>query len=382
MDTSMEKAAVETALAGASGVVPKKPYIQSLSGIWIRAEGNTVTFMSGDGSIEFSASCPADVEEPGFSGVPGTLLADLVKRLADGNIRLRGGKDGMVLSQGRRNYKLPALLADGFTEHIPFPEKTVPFPELSATLAEVLYCATDDIEDFTSCVCFRPQENGVTVCTIDGARYAGRTLGGAELAAFFAVTGDVLVRKRHLSIMQKALKGAGSIVGVSERRIHIGNADGSIVVSAPVSDWRDFPDCTPFLDPIAWDEAWQVDSAEFLAAMERIGLLGFGALPPLSVEVSGDNLRLALDMEDGGSCKAGGSGDEILDISSGSPERMTILPVNKAIDCASHFSCETLDVFVGGRCAPVAMRPAGDVSRIAIVMPLRERVGAQWEEDD
>ena len=105
----VQKEQIIDGLQKAASIIPAKSGAAYLRSLWLKAEGDSLTIMATDANIEFTGLYEAKVSDPGMVGVNGRNFVDLVRRLPEGELRLRlDDKSGaFVVEQGRRNYRLP-----------------------------------------------------------------------------------------------------------------------------------------------------------------------------------------------------------------------------------------------------------------------------------
>ena len=96
----------------ANNITPSKSGTSYLRTMWLKASkaNGTIAFMTTDGSTEYIGTYPAEVVEEGLVGVQSRSISELIRSLPAGLIHIEtDDKNGtVVITQGRRTYKLPA----------------------------------------------------------------------------------------------------------------------------------------------------------------------------------------------------------------------------------------------------------------------------------
>ena len=139
-------------LAEALGVVARgvssRGAVQVLGGILLRAEEGKLTLASTDMEISLRASISGDVAGDGAVVVPGRLLTDLVRLLADEAVTLahEEGDGVLAVASGSHESRLNVFSAEDFPRLPPLDVSlhTIAAPALLATIEKVARAASRD----------------------------------------------------------------------------------------------------------------------------------------------------------------------------------------------------------------------------------------------
>ncbi len=152
---------IEHCLSGvqkAGNITPSKVGSSYLKTMWIRAsrKKGTVSFMTTDASTEYIGTYPAEVLEDGLVGVQSRAMTDLIRNLPSGLVHIEtDDKDSnVIVSQGKRLYKLPTSSATWFQEFSTFPEGdavTWNGESLADIIEKILFCISDDEDSSFGC---------------------------------------------------------------------------------------------------------------------------------------------------------------------------------------------------------------------------------------
>ena len=109
MKLKVSKDRIIDGLLKAAAIIPSKAGAAYLRSIWLKAEDGSLSIMSTDANIEFTGTYSAEVEEAGLVGVLGRSFVDLIKQLPKGdiNLALDEKSTNIVITQGRKSYRLP-----------------------------------------------------------------------------------------------------------------------------------------------------------------------------------------------------------------------------------------------------------------------------------
>lgn len=152
MTTALRATCTRGDLAEALGVVARgvssRGAVQVLSGILLRAEEGKLTLASTDMEISLRASISGDVAGDGGVVVPGRLLTDLVRLLADEVVTLahEEGEGVLSVASGSHQSKLNVFSAEDFPRLPPLDVSlhVIAAPALLATIEKVARAASRD----------------------------------------------------------------------------------------------------------------------------------------------------------------------------------------------------------------------------------------------
>ena len=148
MKLTTEREELSSKLSTVSRAVSTRAATQALSGILVATSENAVALSATDGEIGLRTELEATVEAPGTVLLPGRLLADLVRSLADDKveIELRESERDVEIRCGGSRFHVRTLPAEDFPK-VPAPDGeplTIPGKALAETVDLVAPAASQD----------------------------------------------------------------------------------------------------------------------------------------------------------------------------------------------------------------------------------------------
>jgi DNA polymerase-3 subunit beta len=257
-----------------SRAVSTRAVTQALSGILVTASEGSVKLAATDGEMGLRTELDAEVEEPGAALLPGRLLADLARSLADATVRIesREAQRDVEIRSGGSSFHVRVLPADDFPT---LPEEEgeplkIPAAALADTVELVARAASrDDMRPVLTGVFVTAAGEEMTMVATDSYRLAvkrtqlQRSIGG-ELEA---------------NIPARALRELGRIVAGSELeevgvRLLPNQAvftAGPVLLNTRLIDGQ-FPNFRQLL-PESYDHDVRLPRAEFLEVVRRVSQL-------------------------------------------------------------------------------------------------------------
>ena len=305
----VQKEQIIDGLQKAASIIPAKSGAAYLRSLWLKAEGDSLTIMATDANIEFTGLYEAKVSDPGMVGVNGRNFVDLVRRLPEGELRLRlDDKSGaFVVEQGRRNYRLPVSDVTWFQPLAAFPgDKPVVWSGdfFQEALDKTLFCVSDDeASDALSCLYMRPngKAGGIDICGLNGHQFALMTFTHDDLAEHLPEEG-ILLQKKYVGELRKWL-GADEIeLDFTDKRLFVRTGNSKECISLPRAGYV-YPDYTAFLSRLETPEAsvLSVDRKECLNALDRIAIFNTDIDRCTCFDLTSTELLLSAQGQDTGS---------------------------------------------------------------------------------
>jgi len=198
-------------LSVVSRAVSTRAATQALSGILLRADDGEVTLAATDGEMGLRMAMEADVSSAGSALLPGRLLAELARSLAEGDveIELREAERDVQIRSGGSSFHLRILPAEdfpGLPEQDAEPLK-IPAAALAETVELVAPAASrDDMRPVLTGVLVNAAGREMTMVATDSYRLAVKR---TELEA--EIGGEL-----EANIPAKALRELGRLVAGGE----------------------------------------------------------------------------------------------------------------------------------------------------------------------
>jgi len=287
-------------LATVSRAVSTRAATQALSGILVAASDSAVELSATDGEIGLRTDLDASVESAGTVLLPGRLLADLVRSLADDRveIELREAERDVEIRCGGSRFHVRTLPAEDFPK-VPSADGeplTIPGRELAETVELVAPAASqDDMRPVLTGVLVSAAGEEMTMVATDSYRLAVKRTPleggiGGELEA---------------NIPARALRELGRIVaadGVEEVKVSLLPNQaifraGAVLLNTRLIDGQ-FPNFRQLL-PESYEHDVRLSRTDFLEVARRVSQLA-QRNAPLRLSFSQGELKVSASTPDVG----------------------------------------------------------------------------------
>jgi DNA polymerase III subunit beta len=261
-------------LSTVSRAVSTRAATQALSGILLTTSEGTVTLSATDGEIGLRTELEAGVEGSGTVLLPGRLLADVVRSLADDSveIELREAERDVEIRCGASRFHVRTLPAEDFPK-VPEPDGeplTIPGKALADTVDLVAPAASqDDMRPVLTGVLVSASGEEMTMVATDSYRLAVK-----RTAIEGGIGGEL-----EANIPARALRELGRIVatdGIEEVTVHLLPNQavfraGAVLLNTRLIDGQ-FPNFRQLL-PESYEHDVRLDREEFLGVARRVSQL-------------------------------------------------------------------------------------------------------------
>lgn len=370
-------------LQRATSIIPPKASASYLRAVWLKADEDTLSIITTDANIEFTGAYEADVQEKGLVGVNGKNFVDLIRRLPDGDIKLRleeSEEDDskiLVLSQGRRTYKLPTNESAWFQELATFPtENPIMWSGdfFKDVIDHVFFCISDDdMIDALGCLYLRPLEpepnsdkrTVIDVCGLNGHQFALTRFIHDEIASRLPEQG-LLIPRKYVGELRKWLNDDEVEINFTEKRFFIRSADRNETLSLPRSKEL-YPDYTSFLSRISADNVSHltVNRKELLNALDRISVFNTDADRCAYFELTPEELVFSAEGQDTGSAK------EVIDIHYDGDIKKIAFPTKNMMEICNHYQSHELNLILTTPEGPCGVTGNDDPDYTVLIMPMK-----------
>ncbi len=361
-------------------ISPSKAGSAYLKTMWIKAEKDTVSFMTTDGGTEYIGSYPAEVEEEGLIGADARSLSELMRTLPYGLVNIKTDDNNIVISQGKRLYKMPLKLASWFQEFSPFPAgNSVVWngESLSEIIDKVFFCIADSDDTSWDHLCIKPDgDGGIVFCGLDGRKFAMVTIINDELLQYLPADG-IKIQKKYLSDIKKLVSQGDISIVVGEKRFFVRDNDLKGMFSVPLTDVS-FIDYSSFLNRVHAEGCSHltVKKDDLLHALSRSAIFNTGHECGVCLHMTEDSLTVSSSEEDTGSATETIAADCKSSITE-------IAFVTKAlIDILQHIPSDDVNITLSASLGPALFQPADDATYSIIAMPMQMCDSTYYKEDD
>ncbi len=366
----------------AGNISPSKAGSAYLKTMWIKAEKNTVSFMTTDASTEYIGTYPADVQEEGLIGVSSRSISDLIRNLPFGLVTIKTDdkNDTIIISQGKRLYKLPSSSATWFQEFSPFPaDNSVVWngETLSEIIEKIFFCIDDSEESSWGCLCIKPDgEGGIVFCGLDGRKFAMVNIVNDELLQYLPADG-IKIQKKYLSDIKKLISQGDIRLVIGEKRFYVRDNDFKGMFSIPLTDMS-FIDYSSFLNRVHADGCSHltVKKDDFLHALSRSAIFNTNTNGGVRLRITEDSLTISSEDDDKGSAT------ETIAATCKSSISEIAFVTKSLIDILQHIPSDDVNITLSASLGPALFQPADDETYSIIAMPMQINDQTYYQEDD
>lgn len=213
-----------------SGVVPVKTTMPILSTVLVSADGAGLNISATDLDISATSKVKGDVGEKGSIAVPAKKLAEIVKSLTSGSVRMEAEENKLTLSCGKSRFVINGRSPEDFPR-IPKQDSKVTFminpAALGALVQKTAYAVSTDLTRPALCgVLWEIAPGRIAMVSTDGHRLARveetMELEGAEKM-------EVIVPPKALTLLRSYTEGVEEVkVGVGENSIRFEMEESTI----------------------------------------------------------------------------------------------------------------------------------------------------------
>lgn len=356
----------QTELSNALGIVQKgitaRSTLPVLSGVFVQARGDDVTFQTTDLELSIQYTTSALVEEEGATVLPGKLVVDIVKNLPDAAVHIETDDEGAVISCESSSFSIRCLNPDdfpGFPQVAPERKISIPFDVFSTMAKKVCRVVSrDESRAILTGVLVSVEDGLLKMVATDSYRLAVTEAPVEEdTESFSAVISGSFVS--DLAGLPKT--GQDISLALAENQI-IASYAGTVFVNRRIEGR--YPNYKQLL-PSSYETRCVMDRRSFAAAMKRASLLEHaGSQVRVSVNVPSQTVQLTTSQD-------AGSTQEIV--------RAQVEGQDVEIGFNSHYVSEglsamesdTVSLEIQGSLKPGIMRGSEDESYLYLVMPVR-----------
>jgi len=263
------------AVSFAVKLLPQRTTLPILSGVLLRAEGDSLTLSSFDYEVSAQTSITADIEEAGTVLVSGRLLADIASRLPNAPVQFTTEEGKIAVRCGSARFTLSSMPVEEYPSLpvVDGPAGVLPGDAFSDAVGQVSVAASrDDVTPVITGVQLEIAENRLSLVATDRYRVAVREIDWESTAVANGVT--ALVPARTLSELGKIFGHSAqievTIVTGGDRELIAFSADQKTVTSLLIKG--NFPPVKR-LFPETVDNYAVMNTAELIEATRRVALV-------------------------------------------------------------------------------------------------------------
>ncbi|KQV25912.1 MULTISPECIES: DNA polymerase III subunit beta [unclassified Microcella] len=263
------------AVSFAVKLLPQRTTLPILSGVLLRAEGDTLTLSSFDYEVSAQTAITADIEEDGTVLVSGRLLSEIASRLPNAPVQFTTEDNKIAVRCGSARFTLSSMPVEEYPS-LPIvdgPAGILPGDAFSDAVGQVSVAASrDDVTPVITGVQLEIAQNRLSLVATDRYRVAVREIDWESSAVAEGVT--ALVPARTLAELGKIFGHSAqievTIVTGGDRELIAFSADKKTVTSLLIKG--NFPPVKR-LFPETVDNYAVMNTAELIEATRRVALV-------------------------------------------------------------------------------------------------------------
>ncbi|WP_168914637.1 DNA polymerase III subunit beta [Microcella flavibacter] len=263
------------AVSFAVKLLPQRTTLPILSGVLLRAEGDTLTLSSFDYEVSAQTQVTADIEEGGTVLVSGRLLSDIASRLPNAPVEFTREESKIVVRCGTARFTLSMMPVEEYPSLpvVDGPSGVLPGDSFADAVGQVAVAASrDDVTPVITGVQLEIADNRLSLVATDRYRVAVREIDWESSAVAEGVT--ALVPSRTLSeigkIFSHTTQVTVTIVSGGDRELIAFSSAEKTVTSLLIKG--NFPPVKR-LFPETVDNYAVMSTAELIEATRRVSLV-------------------------------------------------------------------------------------------------------------
>ncbi len=373
MNLSFKKEDVLEGFIKVSNIVPSKSGSNYIKCVWIQAKENKIILMGNDINIEFTGKYDAIIIEEGYVGVNAKAIVELIRKLPtdkDINFKLDLEKNILIVSQGRKSYKLPIADPVWFQPLASFPEDGHIlwagdyFKEL---LDKISFCIHDDeSQEYLACLYINNViEDKIDICGLNSHQFAMVRFINETIAEKIPENG-LLILKKYVNEIKKWMSDDEINFNLNDRRFYLRNGKGTEHISLPRANFN-FSEYLDFIERLKIDGATKLylDRKECIDALNRLSI--FNSENDKCTYFKLDNKIAILSAQ----AQDTGSAIEELDIVYEGVLEKIAFPTKNLIEILEHFKSEKLEFIITGSEGPCGISGTEDPGYLVLIMPMK-----------
>lgn len=371
MQFTIEKDVFLKGLARIQGIVEKRNTIPILSNVLIEAGENELLLTATDLEVGMRAAYPAQVKTTGRVTVSAKKLFEIIKELPETEVSFLAKDNCWIeIRCGKALFNIVGLSADEFP-YFPYPERENFIALESSLVREMIEktafsISTDESKyNLNGIFCKRVEEGGQSLLRLvatDGHRLALIEKSLADPGIGELEKGVIFPRKGIMELRKLAEESESDLqLGFMDNNAVL-KKDRTVVVMRLVDG--EFPDYARVI-PKANEYSAVIPCDLFFHALRRMAILSSEKSKGVKVSLKSGLLEISSSNPELGDAR------EELEVDFQGPDITIGFNARYLIDILQVQTAEQVRLFVKDNLSPGLLRPEGDPSFLAVVMPMR-----------
>lgn len=362
MKLSINQSELLNALTIVQKGITTRSTLPVLSGVFVQAAGDDVTFQTTDLELSIQYTTSALVEEEGETVLPGKLVLDIVKNLSDAAVHIDTNDDTAIISCESSSFSIRCLNPvdfPAFPKVNPEQQISVPFENFSSMARKVSRVVSkDESRAILTGVLIEVEDGLLKMVATDSYRLAVTELPlEGQTEDFSAVLAGTFVS--DLAGLPKT--GENISLALSENQITASYA-GTVFVNRRLEGR--YPNYKQLI-PAAYETRCLVERRSLASAVKRASLLErSGSQVKLSINVASQTIQLTTSQEVGSTQEIVRAEIEGADVEIGFNSHY----VNEGL---SVMDSDTVSVEIQGPLKPGIVKGSEEERYLYLVMPVR-----------
>jgi DNA polymerase-3 subunit beta len=355
------------ALHRAQGIAERKTTIPILANVLLHANGATVAFTAFDLDIGLVSEHPAEVLKEGAITLSSKHLFELVRALPESKVVLkRSGNNAVEIRCGTAHFKLLGMPAEEYPA-LPKEEKSTLVKADGKALLEMIYktsfaISTDETRYMLNGLYFEATDAGtVRTVSTDGHRLC---LAERKMESDFKLKRGVTLPRKGLLELRRLLEEAPDaecFLGFGDTSAVFKKSGLSMIMRLLDGQFPDYREVIPRQS----EKSIKLPRTRLLETLKRISLLSDEKSHAIRFDLSENQLRVSSQNPDLGEAQE----DVAIDYAGSKVE--VAFNARYLIDVLSALAGDDVLLEVADEQSPGVLRPAGDPSYTAVIMPMR-----------
>jgi DNA polymerase-3 subunit beta len=363
MKAECTKDALKSGIQQAERMTGKNLALPVLSGIFISAEGNTITLRATNLDLGIEIRIPAIITEKGTAVVPGNILSGILSAVYDGKIKFETTNENLTISTLNTNSVVKCLPSDDFPTLPTLSDAqsfVIPTQKFIDGVKSVWYGASvSDMKPEIASVYIYPENEDVVFAATDSFRLAEKRVGVKKNTQF----SHILVPYKNMIEILRVFEGLDGDLDVNFNKNQISFSSGSIFVTSRMIDGV-FPDYRQIIPKEHTTEAVMLKQ-DVINGLKMTNLF---ADKFNRVDIRVDPTKKLFEVEAKNSIL--GENTTKIDAAISGKEISCGFNQKYIIDCFQAIKHESVTFRFSGVGRPLVIQGVGDNSFVYLVMPL------------